>query len=135
MMQPGPSARPCSRPTPGRKSSQALLRCVVAAGPPGAYNIAADGIITTADIARELGLLPLPLPVGTTQSVALVLASLPFLPPIAQWAEAAIHPAIMDTSRAKQELGWAPRFTAIDALLDTLRPLRHQRAGLTARRP
>ena len=43
---------------------QALLQCVVAAGPPGAYNVAADGILTTADVAREFGLIPLPLPAG-----------------------------------------------------------------------
>ena len=43
---------------------QALLRCVLGAGPPGAYNIAADGILSTADVAREFGLIPLPLPAG-----------------------------------------------------------------------
>ena len=100
---------------------QALLRCVVAAGPPGAYNIAADGIVTGADIARELGLLPLPVPVGMAQSAARRISALPFLPPVAQWVEAASHPAIMDTTRAKQELGWVPRFTALETLRDTLR--------------
>ena len=88
---------------------QALLQCVVAAGPPGAYNIAADGIVTPADIARELGLLPVPVPAGPTQSAARAIAALPFLPPVTQWVEAASHPAIMDTTRAKQELGWVPR--------------------------
>jgi nucleoside-diphosphate-sugar epimerase len=99
---------------------QALLRCVVGAGPPGAYNIAGDGIVTGADIARELGLLPVPVPAGPTQSAARAIAALPFLPPVAQWVEAASHPAIMDTTRAKQELGWVPRFTALEALRDTL---------------
>ena len=101
---------------------QALLRCVVAAGPPGAYNIAADGIITAADIARQLGMLPLPLPARPAQLIAQRIAAVPFLPSIAQWVEAASHPAIMDTTRAKRELGWVPRFTAIEALRDTLRP-------------
>jgi nucleoside-diphosphate-sugar epimerase len=100
---------------------QALLQCVVAAGPPGAYNIAADGIITAADVARELGMLPLPLPAGPAQVAARAISALPSLPPVAQWVEAASHPAIMDTTRAKQELGWAPRFTALEALRDTLR--------------
>ena len=100
---------------------QALLQCVVAAGPPGAYNIAADGILTAADVARELGLLPLPLPAGPAQLAARAVAALPFLPPAAQWVEAASHPAIMDTTRAKKELGWAPRFTALEALRDTVR--------------
>jgi nucleoside-diphosphate-sugar epimerase len=101
---------------------QALLRCVVAAGPPGAYNIAADGILTTADVAREFGLIPLPLPAGPAHLAARAVASLPFLPPAAQWVEAASHPAIMDTTRAKRDLGWVPRFTALEALRDTLRP-------------
>jgi nucleoside-diphosphate-sugar epimerase len=99
---------------------QALLRCVVAAGPPGAYNIAADGIVTTADIARELGMFPLPVPAGPAQAAARAVAALPFLPPLAQWVEAASHPAIMDTSRAKRELGWVPRYTALEALRDTV---------------
>jgi len=99
---------------------QALLRCIVAAGPPGAYNIAADGIITAADIAREFGLLPVPLPAGPAQAASRAIAAVPFLPPVAQWVEAASHPAIMDTSRAKRELGWAPRFTALEALRDAL---------------
>jgi len=100
---------------------QALLRCALAAGPPGAYNIAADGIITAADVARELGLVPLPLPAGPAQLAAGAIAALPLLPPVAQWVEAASHPAIMDTTRAKNDLGWVPRFTALDALRDTLR--------------
>jgi nucleoside-diphosphate-sugar epimerase len=100
---------------------RALLLCIVAAGPPGAYNIAADGILTAADVARELGLFPLPLPAAAAQIAARALAALPFLPPVAEWAEAASHPAIMDTSRSRQQLGWAPRFTAIEALRHTLR--------------
>jgi nucleoside-diphosphate-sugar epimerase len=30
------------------------------------------------------------------------------------------HPAIMDTSKAKDELGWTPKFTGLEALQDTL---------------
>jgi nucleoside-diphosphate-sugar epimerase len=99
---------------------QALRQCVVAAGPPGAYNIAADGILTAADVVRELGLFPVPVPAGPAHAAARALAALPFLPPAAQWLEAASHPAIMDTTRAKRELGWAPRYTALEALRDTL---------------
>ena len=100
---------------------RALLQCVVAAGPPGAYNIAADGIVTAADLARELGLLPLPLPAAPAHIAARALAAVPFLPPFAEWVEAVSHPAIMDTTMAKQKLGWAPQFTALETLRDTLR--------------
>ena len=99
---------------------RALLQCVVAAGPPGPYNIAADGIVSAADIARELGMHPVAFPAGPVQATARVIAGLPFLPPAAAWVEAASHPAIMDTTRAKQELGWVPRYTALETLRDTL---------------
>ncbi len=99
----------------------AFLQCIVAAGPPGAYNLAADGILTAADVAREFGMVPLPLPAGPAQSAARAMAALPFLPPAAQWVEAASHPAIVDTTRARKELDWTPRFTALEALRDTVR--------------
>ena len=41
---------------------RALVQCVVAAGPPGAYNIAADDVLSVVDIAREIGLLPIAVP-------------------------------------------------------------------------
>src|SRR3954447_23454971 len=46
---------------------RALLLCVLGAGPPGAYNIAGDGVLTAADIAREYGAIPLPVPPGPAQ--------------------------------------------------------------------
>jgi nucleoside-diphosphate-sugar epimerase len=103
---------------------QALLQCVVAAGPPGTYNIAADGIVTADTVARELGMLSFPVSPRLTQAAARALAALPFLPPVAQWVEVASHPAIMDITRAKEELGWVPKFTALETLRETLRQYR-----------
>jgi nucleoside-diphosphate-sugar epimerase len=104
---------------------QALLQCVVAAGPPGAYNIAADDVLSALDIAREAGVVPLRVPAGPTYAVARMLARLPLLPSVAEWVEAASHPAVMDTTRARTELGWTPRHTAREALRATLRPSRN----------
>ena len=103
---------------------QALLECVLAAGPPGAYNIAGDGIVTAADVVRELGFTPFTVPAGIAETAARAAASIPlpsFAPPVAEWVEAASHPAIMDTGKAKRELGWEPRYTGLDALRATLR--------------
>jgi nucleoside-diphosphate-sugar epimerase len=102
---------------------QALLRCVTGEGPPGAYNIAAEGVVTVADVVRELGLTPLPIPGAVIQSAARGAAMIPlpdFAPPITEWIEAFSHPAIMDTSKAKRELGWQPQYTALEVLRDTL---------------
>ena len=99
----------------------ALLQCIVAAGPPGAYNIAGDGVVSVVDVARELGLLPVALPAAPVQAAARLFARLPYLPSAGEWVEAFSQPAIMDTDRAKRELGWTPRYTALEALRDTLR--------------
>ena len=100
---------------------RALLLCIVGAGPPGAYNIAGDGVLTGDEVAREMGFTPLPVPAGGVQAWARAVAGLPFTPPAAGWVEAASHPAIMDAGRAKRELGWKPRYTGVEALRDTLR--------------
>ncbi|WP_448624108.1 NAD-dependent epimerase/dehydratase family protein [Geodermatophilus sp. URMC 64] len=99
---------------------RALLLCVLGAGPPGAYNIAGDGILTVGDVAREFGALPLRVPPGPAQLTARALARLPFLPPSGEWVEAVSRPSIMDTTRAKEQLGWRPRYTGLEALRATL---------------
>jgi nucleoside-diphosphate-sugar epimerase len=104
---------------------QALLKCVVAEGPPGAYNIAGDGVVSAADVLRELGLTPLLVPSALAERAARAAALIPrarFVPPAADWIEAVSHPAIMDTTKAKRELGWKPSYTGLEALRDTLRP-------------
>jgi nucleoside-diphosphate-sugar epimerase len=108
-----------------RDVGQALLRCVVADGPPGAYNIAGDGVPTAADVVRALGFTPVTLPGGVLSTAARAAASIPlpsFIPPAGEWFEAASHPAIMDTTKAKRELGWLPEYTGLEALRDTLPP-------------
>ena len=102
---------------------EALRGCVVADGPPGAYNIAGDGIVTAADVVRELGFTPFTVPAGIAETAARAAASIPlpsFAPPVAEWVEAASHPAIMDTGKAKRELGWEPKYTGLEALRATL---------------
>ena len=101
--------------------AEALRLCVLGASAPGAYNIAADDVITGVDVARELGLRAVPVPGGPVAAVARAVVKLPYLPSGAQWVEAMSHPAIMDTTRAKTELGWTPRHSAIESLRSTLR--------------
>jgi nucleoside-diphosphate-sugar epimerase len=98
---------------------QALVLCVVGAGPPGDYNITGDGVLSIREVARELGLLPVPVPAGPVRTAARAVAALPFAPPAAEWAEAASHPAIMDATKAKRELGFKPRHDSLAALRAT----------------
>lgn len=98
---------------------EALRLCVVGAGPAGAYNIAADDVLSFVDVARQLGVMAVPVPGLPVQVAARLVSRLPFLPSRAQWVEAVSHPAVMDTSRAKHELGWVPQFTARESLRAT----------------
>jgi nucleoside-diphosphate-sugar epimerase len=100
--------------------AQALLLCILGRGPAGTYNITGDGVLTADEVARELGLAPLPVPSAPVQTAARAVARIPFAPPLAEWAEAASHPAIIDASKAKRELGWSPRHTSLGALRETL---------------
>ena len=102
---------------------QAFLLCIVAAGPPGPYNITGDGVVTGADVAREVGLAAVPVPGAPVRALARAVAAVPtpgFAPPATEWVEALSHPAIMDASKAKRVLGWTPRYTTLEALRDTL---------------
>lgn len=103
----------------------AFLACIAGVGPTGSYNIAADGQVTGADIARELGLTPLTIPGGLSRAGARLLTAMPgggVLPPITDWVEAAVQPSIMDTSKARELLDWSPRFTALESLQATINP-------------
>lgn len=100
--------------------AEALRLCVVAAGPPGAYNIAADDVVNAVDVLRELGFLPLAVPGKPAAALARAISTLPFLPSGLQWVEAMSHPAIMDTTKARTELGWSAKHSAIESLRATL---------------
>jgi nucleoside-diphosphate-sugar epimerase len=100
---------------------QALLQCILGEGPPGAYNIAGDGILTFGDVVHEFGGVPVRLPAAPAQLAARLTARWPLLPPAVEWVEAVSRPSLMDTTRAKEQLGWRPRYTGLESLRDTLR--------------
>ena len=100
--------------------AEALRLCVVGAGPPGAYNIAAEDVVNAADVLRELGFLPLAVPGKPVAAVARAISALPFLPSSLQWVETMTQPAIMDTTKAHSQLGWSPKHSAIESLRATL---------------
>jgi UDP-glucose 4-epimerase len=95
--------------------ASALVAATLGKGEPGAYNLAGDGTITFGDLAKALGWLSVPVPRPLTDVAALG-ASLPLVPSLAQWVNAARVPVVMDTTKAKTQLGWTPSYTSAETL-------------------
>jgi len=94
----------------------AIVAGTIAAVADGAYNIAGDGEVTIADIARALGAVAIPVPNSIVTAAAAALARLPRVPAQLEWLQALRVPTLMDTSKAKRELGWQPLYSSAATL-------------------
>ncbi len=94
----------------------AVVAAAVGAGEPGAYNIAGDGTVTFSDVVAALGGFPVPVPQWAATVASEVVAKLPWVPSLAEWIHVARTPVLMDTTRAKQLLGWQPQHTSAETL-------------------
>jgi UDP-glucose 4-epimerase len=98
----------------------AMRAGALGSGSPGAYNLAGPGQITVATLARELGWRSVRVPGAAVAAGSQLVARMPFLPAQLQWISALREPVIMDTSKAKEELGWRPRHNAVETLRETI---------------
>jgi UDP-glucose 4-epimerase len=99
--------------------ARALAAAIAGSGAPGAYNLAGEGQIGIGDIARVLGWHTVPVPAGAVGLGASIARRLSFLSPQLEWAAALRVPVLMDTGKARAELGWTPRFDAEETLIQT----------------
>jgi nucleoside-diphosphate-sugar epimerase len=99
--------------------AQAVVRAVEGTGPAGTYNLAGEGWLDGPETLRTLGLRRLPLPPAGARAALAVLGGVPPLVPAIGWSELVREPVILDTSRARSELGWRPRFSSRAALAAT----------------
>jgi UDP-glucose 4-epimerase len=97
----------------------ALAAAVEGKGEAGAYNLAGDGEIGVADIAKALGWRSVRVPRQALGVGSAVAGRLAFINPQLEWATALAIPVLMDTTKAREQLGWRPRFDAAETLLQT----------------
>ncbi len=95
----------------------------------GAFNVAAEPVLDPAELGRILGARLLPFPPGAARRLTQLAWRLHLQPTPPGWLDLALGVPILDTTRARDELGWQPRHTASEALLDLLAGLR-EGAGL-----
>jgi nucleoside-diphosphate-sugar epimerase len=94
----------------------AIAAAVAGRGAPGAYNLAGDGDVSLGQMARTIGAHPVRIPGVSVRALSLVLAHLPYIPQPAQWLHTLRTPMLVDTSKAKRELGWRPTCTSAQTL-------------------
>jgi UDP-glucose 4-epimerase len=94
----------------------AIALAATASAPPGAYNIAGDGVLSMSDVAEALGARPMRVPKLAMAAASEVIARLPFVPSALEWLHVGRTSVVMDTAKAKSQLGWTPKYTAAETL-------------------
>jgi nucleoside-diphosphate-sugar epimerase len=103
--------------------ASAIAAAALGSGAPGAYNIAGDGTVSVTDVANALGAVPVRVPRMAAVAASEVVARVPWVPSLAEWVHVARHPVLMDTTRAKELLGWSPEHTGPATLREMARAL------------
>jgi nucleoside-diphosphate-sugar epimerase len=99
-------------------AADAFLRAALD-GPPGTYNVAPDDALEGTEVVRELGLPAMPAPVSARAAALGAAAHLPVPLPAWTWLQLLRVPYLLDTTAAKENLGWQPRHDSRQALAAT----------------
>lgn len=98
----------------------------------GAYNIAAEPVLDPGRLAEILGARTVPVSARVLRTLTRLTWRARLQPTSPGWLDMALAVPLMDTTRARTELGWEPRVSAGDALLELLDGIGH---GTGARTP
>jgi len=96
----------------------ALYQAIASETSSGIFNIAADGIVYLSKAARLLGKVQVPILLPAAQTTATVLRRLGRVDFPTDQLNLIVYGRVVTTQRAKNRLGFSPRFTSEDALLD-----------------
>jgi nucleoside-diphosphate-sugar epimerase len=87
----------------------------------GAFNVAAEPPIGPAELADVLSARSVPVPARGLRAAAQVTFKLRLQPTEPGWLDLALAVPLMDSSRAKRELGWEARHGSLETLSELLR--------------
>jgi nucleoside-diphosphate-sugar epimerase len=90
----------------------------------GAYNVAADPLLTPDVLGRVLHARPVPMRPGVLRAAAGAAYRLRLTPAEAGWLDMGFQVPVMDTGRARSELGWSPAKAADAALAELIAGMR-----------
>jgi len=87
----------------------------------GAFNIAAEPVLTPRELARIVGARRiLPVPMGLLHKLVGLAWTLRLVPTDSGWVDMAAGAPVMDTGRARRILGWEARTSSVDAVKEVL---------------
>lgn len=95
----------------------------------GAFNVAADPVLDSVELARVLRARRVSVSKEWLRRLTSVSWRLHLQPTPPGWVDLAFGVPLLDSTRARRELGWEPRRTATEALAELLDGIR-ERAGL-----
>lgn len=90
----------------------------------GPFNIAAEPVLDPRRLAELFDARPVRVPAGLVRGVATATWKLHLQPTPPGWVDLALEAPLLDTRRARDELGWVPRYSSEEALLDLLDGMR-----------
>ncbi len=90
----------------------------------GAFNVAAEPVLDMKAIARVLGARTFELHPGLARALASAAWRAHLVPITPSWLDMGRGVPLMDTTRARTELGWEPRRTALQAIEELLAGMR-----------
>jgi UDP-glucose 4-epimerase len=93
-----------------------VLRLVTLTGLAGVYNVAADGVIYLSQAVRRAGRLRVPVPAAAIAFVGGVVGNSGVVEFSTEQASFLNYGRVVDTSRLRAALGYAPRYTTAQAL-------------------
>ncbi len=105
--------------------AEAYRLAATSAGARGAYNIAADPVLDPATLGRALNARPVNVPARVLRALAAATWRARLQPTPPGWLDMGLAGPVMDTTRAREELGWAPTRSSTSALLELIAGMRH----------
>jgi nucleoside-diphosphate-sugar epimerase len=103
---------------------EAYRLALLSPGSRGAYNLAADPPIGSPELAELLNARRVRLSPALLRGAAAATYALRLQPSEPGWLDMALSVPLLDSERARSELGWVPRTTSLEALRELLDGLR-----------